>query len=483
MAKITNFTSDAVQIKYDVLKRVAELACEGTLEKHLDEIPFDLIPGNVARFRCCVYKEREIIRGRVRLTQGKSAQPGEEAHVVNVIKAACEGCPINRFRVTENCQRCMAKHCIAACPFNAISISGKGAYIDPDKCRECGRCAKACPYNAIADLVRPCKRSCPVDAITMDQQSKIAAIQPEKCISCGNCVRSCPFGAISDISYIVDVINLIQQDEHVYAIFAPAIEGQFGPTVTVPMIKAAIQKLGFREAYEVAIGADAVAKHEGEELRHAFENGQKMTTSCCPAFVLMIEKHFPDLIPRMSTTVSPMVATARWIKSVDRHAKIVFIGPCIAKKSEGMTPGNDIDFVLTFEELAAMIESQNISFEEIEIPNQGSIYGRKFAQSGGVFDAVAESLQEDDAELSVACVKCNGAEECKKALLLLKNGRLTEDFIEGMACEGGCIAGPAAIAPVNQVRAARNKLLQLDKIDEINTVLEEHDFSKIKMTR
>ena len=483
MAKITNFTSDAVQIKYDILKRVAELAYEGTLEENIDQIPFDLIPGNVAKFRCCVYKEREIVRGRVRLTQAKSAQPGEEAHVVNVIKAACEGCPINRFRVTENCQRCMAKHCVAACPFNAISISGKGAYIDTDKCRECGRCAKACPYNAIADLVRPCKRSCPVDAISMDPKSKIAEIQTDKCIGCGNCARSCPFGAISDISYLVDVINLLKENDHVYAIFAPAIEGQFGPTVTVPMIKGAIEKLGFKKAYEVALGADAVAKHEGEELRHAFLNGQKMTTSCCPAFVAMIEKHFPDLVSKMSTTVSPMVATARWIKSIDKQAKIVFVGPCIAKKAEGMTPGNDVDYVLTFEELAAMIESQNISFEDADIPNTGSIYGRKFAQSGGVFNAVAQSLQEDDVELSVACVKCNGAEECKKALLLLKSGKLTEDFIEGMACEGGCIAGPAAISPVNQVRQARVKLLQLDAINEINSVLDEHDFSKIKMTR
>lgn len=475
------YDNDAKQMKFEVLRRVAQLAYLGELEENLEGIPYDIIPGNQARFRCCVYREREIIRERVALARGKNI-PGHEKveGLVTVLPAACEGCPINRFTVTENCQRCMAKKCVAACPFGAISVSGKGAYIDPAKCKECGRCAAACPYNAISDTMRPCLRSCPVDAISMDD-NKQAVIKYDRCIGCGACTTDCPFGAISDSSYIVDVIEEIKGKKKVFAMFAPAIEGQFGDA-TVGMLKNAIKKLGFDGVYEVSLGADAVAQHEAHELIHAVENGQKMTTSCCPAFVAMIEKHFPRLIPNISHTVSPMTATARYIREEHPGSLVVFIGPCIAKKQEIKKVQDSADYVITLEELAAMFAAQDIDPNEMADNEQdGSIYGKGFAQSGGVSGAVMRVLEEEGCDLSVSCKKCTGAKECKKALMILNAGRLPENLVEGMACEGGCIDGPASILSHQRIVKNRDKLLKNADQRTITENLEQHGFSRIKM--
>lgn len=473
-----HFTNDAKHMKFKVLTRVAELAFSGDLEEEKDKIPYDIIPGNVAKFRCCVYKEREIIRERVKASMGGTAKTG----LVSVLPAACEGCPINRYTVTTNCQKCMAKKCVEACPFGAITITGKGAYIDPDKCRECGRCAQACPYNAISDTMRPCLRSCPVDAISIDQ-NKQAAIKYDRCISCGACTNDCPFGAITDSSSIVPIIDLIKSSKEVVAVFAPAIEGQFGDA-NVGMLKAALIELGFTDALEVSLGADAVAKHEAHELKEAIESGRKMTTSCCPAFVNMIEKHFPRLIPLISGTVSPMTATARYIKAQKPKAKVVFIGPCIAKKGEVERVKDGADYAMTFEELAALFTSQGIDPAKFTAQSQdGSIYGKNFAQSGGVSEAVKRALEEEGVDIAVMCSKCSGAKECKKVLAVLNAGKLPENIVEGMACEGGCIAGPGTIAPVRNVVKVRTKLLaQADK-RTINENIEEHDFDKINLSR
>lgn len=480
-----HFSNDAKRIKYEVLKHVAQLAFSGELEERKDAIPFEIIPGVSPSFRCCVYKEREIIRGRVRLAMGQSSEPGRETNnVVDVITAACEGCPINRFRVTENCQKCMAKNCVSACPFNAITITGRGAYIDQDKCRECGRCASVCPYNAIADLMRPCKRSCPVDAITMDK-NKIAVIQEDKCIRCGACTTQCPFGAISDVSYMVNVIEELISNCELYAIPAPAIEGQFGEHASFGVLRAALLDLGFTDVLEVALGADAVASHEAEELLENFKISKKMTTSCCPAFVNMIEKQFPNLIPNMSDTVSPMLAASRYIKANHKGAKVVFIGPCIAKKDEAKRPleGN-VDYVLTYEEIAAMFEVRQINLESYdEAAQDGSLFGKQFAQQGGVTAAVLRVLEERDTIPSLAAKKCNGAAECKKTLTLLKAGKLPEDFVEGMACEGGCVCGPATVAQPNVARVNRDKIIKRAEQINIGENLEKHDFSHVNMVR
>jgi len=450
-------------IKHEVLKEVAALAFKGELETRQDELPYEMIPGPTAHFRCCIYKEREIIRQRIRLAQGKSPVPDkDDKNIVQVVPAACEECPIARFVVTDNCQKCVGKRCQNACNFGAITMLADRAHIDPAKCKECGKCSQACPYNAIADLTRPCKKSCPVDAISMDENG-VVIIDEEKCISCGNCIKNCPFGALSDRSFMVDVINLIKNPNiEVYAMVAPAVEGQFGAGVTTGILGEAIKELGFDGMFEVALGADLVAASEAEEWYEAYKEGKKMTTSCCPAFVNMIHKHFPTLIDHISTTVSPMQATAKVIKKFHPGAVVVFVGPCIAKKGEVLdnVAEGGADYALTFDELYAMMNAKNIEPSSFGGNlQQGSLYAKNFAVSGGVTASVIEALKEKNIDANLAVKQCNGAVECKKALLMLKVGKLPEDFMEGMSCEGGCVNGPGSILTGRIAEQNRKKVL------------------------
>lgn len=449
-------------IKHQVLYEVAKLSFAGELDEKKDEIPFQLIPGPQANFRCCIYKEREIIRQRIRLAEGKSPSANQDnKNIVQVINSACEGCPITRFVVTDNCQKCMSKKCQQSCNFNAISMLANRAYIDPVKCKECGKCSQACPYNAIADLMRPCKRSCPVNAITMDENN-IVEIDESKCINCGSCIKDCPFGAIADRSFMVDVINLLNTNSPVYAVVAPSIEGQFGPNATIGVLSQALKDLGFAGLYEASLGADLVAASESAEWAQAYKEGKKMTTSCCPAFVNMIKKHFPTLIDNMSSTISPMTATSKLIKAMHPGAVAVFIGPCIAKKGEVLdTVALDgADYALTFDELYSMIQAKEIDFNSYnDTLQQGSIYGKRFATAGGVTASVLQALKEQNEDLPIKVRGCNGADECKKALMLLKVGKLPEDFMEGMCCVGGCFNGPGSILTGRPAQTNRDKLL------------------------
>lgn len=473
-------------IKHEVLYKVAKITFEGELEEKAADIPFDIIPGPKANFRCCVYREREIIRERIRLAQGKSPSANrDDKNIVQVINSACEGCPITRFVVTDNCQKCMSKKCQQACNFKAISMLRDRAYIDPSLCKECGKCSQSCPYNAIADLQRPCKKSCPVDAITMDEHN-IVVINEEKCIHCGACIKDCPFGAISDRSFMVDVIKLLKKGRPVYAMIAPAGEGQFGSGVSMGALGEAIRAMGFQDMYEVGIGGDLVADSEAREWALAHKEGKKMTTSCCPAFVNMIKKHFPQVLGNMSTTVSPMAATARMIKAMDPNAVAVFIGPCIAKKSEvldSVTLGG-ADYALTFEELQALFRAKGIdpgSYEDES--QQSSIYGKRFGNAGGVTAAVLKALGEQGEATDIKVRQCNGAAECKKALLLLKVGKLPEDFLEGMACTGGCVNGPGSLK--EEIQAKKDRELLLAKADKrgINENLKNYEQYEFSMHR
>ena len=317
-----NADANVIKIKHEVLEEVARLAFDGELEEHKDDIAMKLIPGPLPQFRCCIYKEREIIRQRVRLAEGKAPGIKNDGNVIQVISSACEDCPISSYVVTENCQNCLGKACINACKFGAIEAGRDRSHIDASKCKECGKCAQACPYNAIAHLKRPCKFSCPVDAIYYDENG-ISVIDDSKCIRCGKCVHSCPFGAIGYKSSIVNVIKAIKSGKKVYAMLAPATEGQFGVDITMESWKKAMKEVGFTDFIEVGLGGDLTAKYEAEEWVEAYKDGRKKVTSCCPGFVNLVRKHYPELSDMISTTVSPMCAVSRLVKAKEPDAVTV----------------------------------------------------------------------------------------------------------------------------------------------------------------
>lgn len=320
-----------LKIKHEVLTEVAKLAFAGELDEKKDNLPYEMIPGPEARFRCCIYKEREIIRQRVRLAEGKCPGTRESSNIVQVINSACEECPISSgYVVTDLCRGCLAKSCKQSCNFGAITIGDNRSFIDQDKCKSCGKCSQACSYSAIVKIQRPCMKSCPVSAITMDEHG-VCQIDESKCIQCGQCIHNCPFGAIASKTSIVDVINEIRAGKKVVTMLAPAGEGQFGENITMASWKTAMKKLGFADFVEVGLGGDMTAAFEAEEWAENFKEGKKMTTSCCPAFVNYIKKHFPELVDNISTTVSPMCAVSRMLKAKDPEVITVFIGPCIGK--------------------------------------------------------------------------------------------------------------------------------------------------------
>ncbi len=476
---------NVIRIKHEVLYEVAKLAFAGELEEKRDHIPMELIPGPTPQFRCCVYKEREIIRQRIRLAEGKAPGAEDDGNIIQVISSACEDCPISSYVVTDNCQNCIGKACINACNFDAISVGEGRSHIDASKCKECGKCAKACAFNAIAHLKRPCKFSCPVSAITYDENG-ISVIDEKKCIRCGLCIHKCPFGAIGSKTDIVNVVKALTSDKPVYAIVAPATEGQFGEGITMASWKKALKAMGFTGMVEAGLGGDMTTQAEGDEWLEAYKEGKKMTTSCCPGFVNMINKHYPELADHVSTAVSPMCANSRMIKAKNPEAFTVFIGPCIAKKSEvkDQQLENNADYVLTYSEIRAIMKAKEVKLEPtVNSYQEASVYGKHFAESGGVTNAVLQYMKETDNQIDAKVCKANGAAECKKALLLMKAGRLPEDFIEGMACEGGCVNGPSRSEDPMSAKKNRDALLAQADDRDITANLKNYDMDAISMHR
>jgi ferredoxin hydrogenase large subunit len=479
------FEHDSRQIKFDVLVELCREAYNGDMsEEKVQGWARKLVSKDGPRYRCCIYKEREIIRQRVRLAMGKMANDVAEYNprqIVQVIDAACDGCTIQKIRVTDNCRKCMAKSCVGACHFGAIHIGANRSEIDYTKCKECGSCARACPYNAIVVTERPCYAHCPVQAISWDE-NKIAKIDESKCINCGQCENACPFGAIEDISWVAPVASLLRMKTPTYAIVAPSIQGQF-ENATLSQIKKAIEMLGFEKCYEVAMGADAVAVSEAIELKEHKEAGIPMTTSCCPGFVNMLKIHFPTIYEKnKSTTYSPMMALANKLKKEHPDHGVVFIGPCLAKKQEAMEQNTPVDYVLTYEEIAAMLIARNIWVEEVEATEQSEAtnFGRNFASGGGVHQAVMEAAKERG-EGPYTAYYANGALECKKQLMLLKAGRFNFDILEGMCCDGGCIGGPATIVNSATAKARMTKENMSNPVKTITDSLNTNSFEGVKM--
>ena len=443
---IRKFDTKIQHLKYKVLREVAREAWNDTLLEKAIDIPKVIVPGKVPTMRCCVYKERAILGERVKLAMGGDK---ENPNIIEVIDIACDECPAAGYEGTDSCHGCLAHRCEDVCKRGAISFDHNHvAHIDKTKCVECGQCAKVCPYFAIVNRKRPCQNACKIKAISINENNA-AAIDNDKCIQCGACVYQCPFGAISDKSYIINVIDLIKKSNNnenykVYAMVAPSISSQFA-YAKLGQVITGLKNLGFHTVVEAALGADMVAQAESKELA---EKGF-LTSSCCPAFVRYVKTAFPDLLPYVSHNLSPMATLAKYIKSKDKTAKIVFIGPCTAKKAEVQLESVKpyVDAVLTFEELQALFDSRDMditAFEETALEN-ASYFGRIFARSGGLSDAVAQGLKEQDIEFDLKALACDGIEACRMALLKKSKNVLDANFIEGMACVGGCIGGAGCL--------------------------------------
>ena len=478
-----------VELKHQILREVCRLAWDGRLTaEETEKIVYEVSPGPKPQYRCCVYKEREIVRGRIRLAMGENPEPGDESrNVVAVIPAACDDCPIQDYFVSDICRFCLGKACLNACRFSAISPGDSKMRIDPNKCKSCGQCAKACPYGAIIHQERPCKKVCPVGAISYDEAG-VCRIDESKCIHCGHCIHDCPFGAIGSKIYAVQVIRAIREGKRVVAMCAPATEGQFGGDIGMAAIRSALKKAGFADMVEVGLGGDMTAAYEAREWIEARKEGRKMTTSCCPAFITMLRRHFPAIYEaNKSATVSPMVAVSRYLKALDPECVTVFIGPCIAKKGETLNEfiADRPDYALTYGEIVALLDSRGVEIVPVEEDYQeASLFGKRFAGSGGVAAAVIEAMQEmgEDTE-GIRLMNCAGGDACKKAMLLMKAGRLEADFVEGMICPGGCITGPSKHQAENLVVKARGELLAKADGRKILDNLKNYPMDRFSMNR
>lgn len=319
---------------------------------------------------------------------------------------------------------------------------------NPDACQAC------------AKEERKCEKSCPLQAITHDEFGKVS-INQDKCLGEGHCIQACSFGALAEKSQFVPLINLLKQQSHpVYASIAPAFVGQFGSEVTPGKLRSALLKMGFADVLETALYADLITMKEAFEFDEHVKTDQDFmfTSCCCPVWIKLIENKFPDLMEHISPSVSPMIASARVLKQFEPDAKVVFIGPCIAKKSEAMLPDlvGAIDYVLTFQELATIFEATSIHPADQE-DNEKAVAswgGRVYAYTGGVSAAVATTLEKmiPHKVQKLVSLKVDGIPDCQKLLEQIRNGQFTANFIEGMACKGGCVGGPGRLLPPEEGR-------------------------------
>jgi [FeFe] hydrogenase (group B1/B3) len=474
------YTQNTLIIRRELIAALADMVKRGKLVEEIDYLPIKRTPRERGwKRRCCVHKERAVskyklmpIMGHIPSEERDELKPlsayAQEAldrktpskKILTVVDESCTGCVEVNYVVTNLCRGCVASPCVVNCPKGAVTIlDNNQAKIDKKLCVSCGICQKACPFHSIVYIPVPCEEACPVKAITKDEHG-VEVIDFDKCIYCGKCIQSCPFGSVFEISQIMDIWNAINRKEKVVAIVAPSIMGQY--TSAPGQIISAIKELGFHDVIEVAKGAMTTSKNEAIELKEKMEEGQQlMTTSCCPAYTNLVDIHIPKMTPFVSHTASPMYYAARIAKQQYPDAKVVFIGPCVAKREEAVRD-EAVDFVMTFEEMDAIFEGWGVRVDDMpnaDLDSSITYENRNYAVSGGVTNAViAEGL-----ELDVEMLKINGLN--KKSVSVLKAaamGKTTARFIEVMACEGGCIAGPAAhIAPEKSGRILQKNLNQI----------------------
>ena len=459
-----NSPKQTSHLKREILVRLIRAFLSDNFEENTRLIPYAMRPkGSEVPYRCCIYKEREILRDRTIAGLGCSIEETEESTLLSdladealkrekpdekpltVLTTACKGCVPSRIYVTDLCQGCVARPCENICKFGAIKVTDGKSKIDPEKCKNCGMCAQVCPYQAIQKIIVPCESACPVDAIAKGEDGH-AQIDFDKCISCGKCVAACPFGAVHEKSQIIDILKHIKSGKQVIAMIAPAIMGQL--PCTPQQLKDAILKLGFYDVYEVAQGADITTKTEANEFVERMENGEEfMTTACCAGYNQLVDKHIPEMKPFRSDTKTPLYYTAEIVKKENPNAITVFFSPCVAKRREAMS-NDKVDYVLNYEELGAWMIALGIQVsecEEKEFKNEASAEARNYAVIGGVAKAVQTLLPEEIPAHPVIIDGLN-KQSIRDLKKFAKNGVCElGNLIEVMACTGGCLGGNATV--------------------------------------
>ena len=470
-------------IRRQVFTEVARMAFEGgDYAEEIRKLPHKIIPGEVAKYRQNILVERAIVSERLRLAIGLPlrdlseyaptdakleesvvAEKYYEPPLINIISFACNACPPKQVRVSNMCQGCLAHPCQEVCPRDAISLVQGKSVIDQSKCIKCGKCVDECPYNAIIKFERPCAEACGMDAIETDELGR-ARIDYDKCVSCGMCLVNCPFGAIADKSQIFQMIQAIKRGDKVIAAIAPAFVTQFGEKVSPAQVREAMLQVGFHDVREVAEGADLCTIEEANDFLEKVPGELPfLATSCCPSWSVMAKKLFPQFKDNISMALTPMVITARLIKKDNPDARVVFIGPCAAKKLEASrrTIRSDVDFVLTFEEMQGVFDAKGVDPSKMPGDPEDTFdlatgAGRGFAVTGGVADAVKQAIAKIDPEREVNVEHADGLRECRKMLMLAKAGKYNGFLLEGMGCPGGCVAGAGTITPVKKSTMAVN---------------------------
>ena len=469
-----NPPKETSHLKREILVRLIKAYLSDNFADSTRLIPYDMRPkGSEVPYRCCIYKERAILRDRTIAGLGCSIEETDdsillsevaiksekrkvpEENPLTVLTTACKGCVPSRIYVTDLCQGCVARPCVNTCKFGAISVYNGKSHIDPAKCKNCGMCAQVCPYQAITKIIVPCESACPVGAIAKGDDG-YAKIDFNKCISCGKCVSACPFGAVHEKSQIIDVLKTLKSGEKVIAMLAPAIMGQL--PCTPKQLRQAILKLGFSDVYEVAQGADITTRNEAEEFVERLEDGAEfMTTSCCAGYNELIAKHLPEIKPFVSNTKTPLYYTAEIVKKENPDAITVFFSPCVAKRREALQNPN-VDYVLNYEEVGAWFIALNIqvnSCDESSFHTEASAEGRNFAVTGGVAKAVQALLPEEIPAHPVIIDGLN-KQSIRDLKKYARNGVCElGNLIEVMSCHGGCLGGNAT---VNSFKAALKQL-------------------------
>ncbi|MBR2638422.1 MAG: monomeric [Bacteroidaceae bacterium] len=458
------YNNNVMFVRYQLLKKLVKMWKEDELLNKIDRMLLEMYPRKRnPKGRCCVYKERAVMKYKTMAMLGfdmsdevdegerlssyvqrmyDREMPDDKRGILSVMDEACSSCVKINYEITHLCRGCVARPCYTNCPKDAITYDKDGkAHIDHDKCISCGKCHQACPYHAIVYMPVPCEEACPVKAISKDEYG-IEHIDADKCIYCGKCLNACPFGAIFDQCAVFDVLKRIKAGKQVIAMVAPSVLAQFGKPME--QVYGAFKAIGFTDVIEVAVGAEETTRRESAEFKERMEEGEPfMTTSCCPAYVNLARKHIPNLVKYISTTASPMVYTAEYARKKYPDGVNVFISPCASKKAE-CREYDDIDFVLTFREIEAVIEGMEIEIEKCEPYTPVEVAGKDahgFAKTGGVFTAVQNHLGEEMQGLVIADLN-------KKNIALLKayakSGKCPGKMIEVMSCPGGCITGPCS---------------------------------------